>query len=626
MEETMRICSGCGATLQPGEKFCGVCGTRYEPAAAPPPPAPEAAAAPVCTGCGMTLQPGEKFCGVCGTRYEPAAAPPPPAPEAAAAPVCTGCGVTLQPGEKFCGVCGTRYEPAAAGATAATGVDVAAAAPPAPVEAGLAVDAAEPVAPAAATGGDAAPSEPDETAAPASEPATEAAAAPVCTGCGMTLQPGETFCGVCGTRYEPMAGAVAAAAATAPAPTPAPPVASGGEKSGSKKIVAIIAAAVVLLAAVGGAAWFFFLRDAGDVVVEESASIDAPAGIESLESAATPEELALITGGDAAPDADVTMDGASDETGFAGGAPSSSLGGFGGASRPSEPAPKPEATAPATASVQPSPAQPAPKQPKPEAAVAEQAGTVQPQPAQRAPESLTASLSVKTTPGGATILLDGKSIGRTNDAGELTREEIPPGRHEVLARLDGYADAKQAVQFAAGERQTARLSLNRLPGNLSVTVNVENANIQIKGAGTNATQRGKVSGLELPAGSYSVTVSKSGYKTVSRTVNVRPNVGESVSVVLEKSYTGPQSGTMVWEGEKRATAASTLVSITNGRADTGSVSGDPLPGVPCKVQLSGAQDVSVAVAPDADNQYRKVILRVAAKGKVKVTINWEVSP
>ena len=46
------VCPNCGSENQPGQKFCGECGTRL---------------AATCPNCGTANQPGQKFCGECGT-------------------------------------------------------------------------------------------------------------------------------------------------------------------------------------------------------------------------------------------------------------------------------------------------------------------------------------------------------------------------------------------------------------------------------------------------------------------------------------------------------------------------------------------------------------------------------
>jgi ribosomal protein L40E len=52
-----RVCRSCGATNEPGVKFCGECGAKLG--------APETAR---CPKCGADNAPGTKFCGECGAK------------------------------------------------------------------------------------------------------------------------------------------------------------------------------------------------------------------------------------------------------------------------------------------------------------------------------------------------------------------------------------------------------------------------------------------------------------------------------------------------------------------------------------------------------------------------------
>jgi class 3 adenylate cyclase/tetratricopeptide (TPR) repeat protein/predicted nucleic acid-binding Zn ribbon protein len=55
-------CPSCGTANQPGQRFCGECGTKL---------------AATCPNCSAPIQPGQRFCGECGTKVEGAAATQP---------------------------------------------------------------------------------------------------------------------------------------------------------------------------------------------------------------------------------------------------------------------------------------------------------------------------------------------------------------------------------------------------------------------------------------------------------------------------------------------------------------------------------------------------------------------
>ena len=67
------------------------------PAAQPQPPAQPVAAGGgmSCSGCGAVLAAGVKFCPQCGVPCK--------------GPGCPGCGAAIQAGTKFCGQCGARF-------------------------------------------------------------------------------------------------------------------------------------------------------------------------------------------------------------------------------------------------------------------------------------------------------------------------------------------------------------------------------------------------------------------------------------------------------------------------------------------------------------------------------------
>lgn len=83
-------------------------------------------------------------------------------------------------------------------------------------------------------------------------------------------------------------------------------------------------------------------------------------------------------------------------------------------------------------------------------------------------------------------------------------------------------------------------------------------------------------------------------------------------------YLGPSSGTLVWEGP---VDGADLIEIQDGSSNRGSVSGT-LPGVPVMVQAFPANAVTIAVAPSPSNAWRRIVLRVKAKGVKKVTVRW----
>jgi hypothetical protein len=86
------------------------------------------------------------------------------------------------------------------------------------------------------------------------------------------------------------------------------------------------------------------------------------------------------------------------------------------------------------------------------------------------------------------------------------------------------------------------------------------------------------------------------------------------------AYNGLSSGEIVWEGILKGTE---LITIENGQASSGTVTGS-LPGVPCLIQPTDPKKVSVASAPGPRNQYNRLVIRVSANGRTRVTLKWSL--
>ena len=80
-----------------------------------------------------------------------------------------------------------------------------------------------------------------------------------------------------------------------------------------------------------------------------------------------------------------------------------------------------------------------------------------------------------------------------------------------------------------------------------------------------------------------------------------------------------RSGTIIWTGQ---VGKNEVITIDGGSATIGVVQGTPLPGVPCRIQLSDSS-VAVVEPPGSGNSYRKIVLRFNRSGNFSVRINWE---
>ena len=138
-------------------------------------------------------------------------------------------------------------------------------------------------------------------------------------------------------------------------------------------------------------------------------------------------------------------------------------------------------------------------------------------------------LTVRAAPA-SRIELDGADVGATGATGLLLLSGIQPGRHVVVARKQGYAEATSVVEVLEGRAEVVELTLAALEGRLTVTANVSDARLRIEGAGDH---RLPLSGLEVPAGSHRVTVSREGFRSVEAGVEIRPDELTTLDLVLE---------------------------------------------------------------------------------------------
>ena len=86
-------------------------------------------------------------------------------------------------------------------------------------------------------------------------------------------------------------------------------------------------------------------------------------------------------------------------------------------------------------------------------------------------------------------------------------------------------------------------------------------------------------------------------------------------------YSGPSSGSIVWQGEVRG---ATLVTINGSGSDTGQVLSGALPGVLVMVQPVDTKHVGVAGAPAPSNSFRRLTLRVQGNGVLQEVIRWSI--
>ncbi len=156
-------------------------------------------------------------------------------------------------------------------------------------------------------------------------------------------------------------------------------------------------------------------------------------------------------------------------------------------------------------------------------------------------------LEITSDPAGALIALDGKETGRQTPA----NLEVTPGDHRITLHKLGYRDAALAANVKVGE--TGRLSQTLKPqgaagganplgkifgggapegmGNLQVKTKPKGASVKVNGEEAPKTTPFKV---PIDPGTYNVSISLDGYKTLTQTVTVEKGKTASLDLELQR--------------------------------------------------------------------------------------------
>ena len=71
------------------------------------------------------------------------------------------------------------------------------------------------------------------------------------------------------------------------------------------------------------------------------------------------------------------------------------------------------------------------------------------------------TVTVQTTPADATVLVDGREVGRTDANGSISLKRVRPGSHSLVVKKDGFVDWNQTF------------SVSFIPGQVGLTVPLE---------------------------------------------------------------------------------------------------------------------------------------------------------
>jgi hypothetical protein len=140
-----------------------------------------------------------------------------------------------------------------------------------------------------------------------------------------------------------------------------------------------------------------------------------------------------------------------------------------------------------------------------------------------APPVVSGRLSVRSSAGQATVLVDGQARGTIASAGgTLEVPEVTPGQHTVVVRAPGFEDATQAVTVTSGS--AARVELNLRP----VQTTPQSAASGVKWPPSESMRAGQV-----------WTVNFDGQAPIAITISEKDKDGDWIGTVKAGSQTNP---------------------------------------------------------------------------------------
>jgi hypothetical protein len=167
-------------------------------------------------------------------------------------------------------------------------------------------------------------------------------------------------------------------------------------------------------------------------------------------------------------------------------------------------------------------------------------------------DDLLVTAHVTIEPAAATIAVDGRPLARRGEGeAELMvagvrepgrGEEVPrkdfrlklnPGVHVFTLARAGFADAVITRTMTPGSRPDLKIELDRLPATIRITSNQDGAIVTLDDRDLGATPVE----VSRPAGSYRVSVNKSGFKRYDSKITVTPGQNLDLSASLAKQET-----------------------------------------------------------------------------------------
>ncbi len=173
---------------------------------------------------------------------------------------------------------------------------------------------------------------------------------------------------------------------------------------------------------------------------------------------------------------------------------------------------------------------------------------------------------VSTTPPGAQVEVDGAARGIT----PVTVPNLAPGRHLVVVRKDGYAEAMRSFSLLDGQNLSIDIPLEEITGLVLVHTQPPGADVNLGGA-----FRGRTPLLmpNFPLGTHRLNLSLNGHfpREVEVTVKDRTPQWVKLDLVADSASlevtSDPPGAQVIINGSQRGTTPCRLDKVATGQAD-----------------------------------------------------------
>ena len=144
-----------------------------------------------------------------------------------------------------------------------------------------------------------------------------------------------------------------------------------------------------------------------------------------------------------------------------------------------------------------------------------------------------ASLVLATNTPGAEVWVDNTARGKTDSAGNLTLNDLPPESRIIKVAKDGFQEKTDILNLRPGETRRLQLSLMPVvarPALLSVSTLPDKADVYVDDEFKGTTP---LNGLRIDPGTRKIRVRKEGYRDAERSVELRAGEPRAESIPLE---------------------------------------------------------------------------------------------